>query len=211
MNTESRTRTLTLLGGLIAVQVVLTLVNVGLIPLPAIKATTLHIPVIVGAVLLGPGPGMILGASFGILSVITNTIQPGLTSFVFSPFVMIGDQSGNLLSLVVAIVPRVLIGFNAYYSYKFISRWDQSKIFAYAVAGIVGALTNTIFVMGGIYVLFGEQYAQATNHAVSELLKVIMAVVAGNGIPEAITAGIVVPAITKPLSIIFKANRKKHK
>ncbi|MBE6024403.1 MAG: ECF transporter S component [Cellulosilyticum sp.] len=208
MNTAKRTKTLTLLGVLIAIQVVLTLVNVGLIPLPAIKATTLHIPVIVGAVLLGPTEGMILGASFGIISVITNTMQPGLTSFVFSPFVTVGEQSGNLLSLVVAIVPRVLIGLNAYWSFKLVSRFDKSKIFSYAVAGVVGALTNTIFVMGGIYLLFGQQYAAATNHAFSELLGVIITVVAANGIPEAITAGIIVPALSKPLSMIFRFGNK---
>lgn len=208
MNTAKRTKTLTLLGVLVAIQVVLTLVNVGLIPLPAIKATTLHIPVIVGAVLLGPTEGMILGAAFGILSVITNTIQPGLTSFVFSPFVTVGENSGNFLSLVEAIVPRVLIGINAYYSYKFVSKFDRSKIFAYVVAGVVGALTNTIFVMGGIYLLFGRQYAEATQHAFSELFNVIMGVVAVNGVPEAITAGIVVPAIAKPLNMIFRFNNK---
>ena len=62
----------------------------------------------------------------GILSVITNTVQPGLTSFVFSPFVTIGEQSGNWLSLVVAILPRVLIGLTAYYSYKLVSRFDKT-------------------------------------------------------------------------------------
>lgn len=207
MNTAKRTKTLTLLGVLIAIQVVMTLLNIGLIPLPGIKATALHIPVIVGAVLLGPIEGMILGIAMGILSVITNTVQPGLTSFVFSPFVTIGEQSGNWLSLVVAILPRVLIGLTAYYSYKLVSRFDKTKVFAYATAGVVGALTNTIFVMGGIYVLFGQQYAVATNHAFGELLGVIMAVVIGNGIPEAITAAILVPALSKPLSMIFKFNR----
>lgn len=208
MNTGKKTKTLTLLGVLIAIQVVMTMLNIGLIPLPGIKATALHIPVIVGAVLLGPTEGMILGASMGILSVITNTVQPVLTSFVFSPFVTIGEQSGNWLSLIVAIVPRILIAVTAYYSYNLVSRLDKGKIFAYAVAGVVGALTNTIFVMGGIYVLFGQQYAVATNHAVGELLGVIMAVVVGNGIPEAITAAILVPAVSKPLSMIFRFNRK---
>ncbi len=208
MNTGNKTKTLTLLGVLIAIQVVMTMLNIGLIPLPGIKATALHIPVIVGAVLLGPIEGMILGASMGILSVITNTIQPGLTSFVFSPFITIGEQSGNWLSLIVAIVPRILIGFTAYYTYKIISRKDKSKVFAYAAAGVVGSLTNTIFVMGGIYLLFGQQYAAATNHAFGELLGVIMAVIVTNGIPEAITAALLVPAVSKPLSMIFRFNRK---
>ena len=129
-------------------------------------------------------------------------------SFVFSPFITIGEQSGNWLSLIVAIVPRILIGFTAYYTYKIISRKDKSKVFAYAAAGVVGSLTNTIFVMGGIYLLFGQQYAAATNHAFGELLGVIMAVIVTNGIPEAITAALLVPAVSKPLSMIFRFNRK---
>lgn len=204
MNTESKTRKLTLLGVLIAVQVVLTLVNIGLIPLPAIKATTLHIPVIVGAVLLGPTEGMILGAAFGIISVITNTMTPGLTSFVFSPFVTVGENSGNFVSLIVAIVPRVLIGLNAFLVYKLVAKVDKTKIAAYVAAGVVGALTNTIFVMGSIYIFFGHQYAAATGKAFSELFNVIMGVVGANGVPEAIVAGIITPAICKPLNMIFK-------
>lgn len=208
MNTRNKTRKLTLLGVLIAVQIVLTMINIGLIPLPIIKGTILHIPVIVGAVLLGPAEGIILGAAFGILSVITNTIQPGLTSFVFSPFVTVGNTNGNFLSLIVAIVPRVLIGITAYYSYKLVRKVDQTKIFSYATAGIVGALTNTIFVMGSIYIFFGQQYAAAQQMAFSELFKAIMLVIAGNGIPEAIAAAIIVPAICKPLSLIFKFNNR---
>ena len=204
MNTTSKTRKLTLLGVLIAVQVVLTLVNIGLIPLPAIKATTLHIPVIVGAVLLGPTEGMILGAAFGIISVITNTISPGLTSFVFSPFVTVGENTGNFASLIVAIVPRVLIGLNAFLVYKLVAKVDTTKIGAYAAAGLIGAFTNTVFVMGGIYLLFGQQYAAAREIAYSGLFKVIMGVVATNGVPEAIVAALLVPAICKPLNIIFK-------
>lgn len=203
-----KTKSLTLLGVLIATQIVLTLTNVGIIPLPAIKATTLHIPVIIGAVLLGPKAGMILGASFGILSVIMNTMQPGVTSFVFSPFITIGNQGGNWLSLVVAIVPRILIGLTAYIAYKLVTKWSDSKILSYAVAGIVGALTNTIFVMLGIYLFFAEPYAMAKEVAVSDLFGVIMGIILANGIPEAIVAGIVVPAISRPLQLIFKFNTK---
>lgn len=208
MNTRNKTRKLTLLGVLIATEIVLTMINIGLIPLPIIKGTILHIPVIVGAVLLGPAEGIILGAAFGILSVITNTIQPGLTSFVFSPFVTVGNTNGNFLSLIVAIVPRVLIGLTAYYSYKLVLKVDKTKIFGYAIAGIVGALTNTILVMGSIYIFFGQQYAAAQQMAFSQLFKAIMLVIAGNGIPEAIAAAIIVPAICKPLSLIFKFNNR---
>ena len=153
------TKILTLMGVLIAIQIVLTFTPLGLIPLGFMNATTLHIPVIIGAVLLGPLEGGILGLVFGILSIITNTIRPNPTSFVFSPFVTIGEVTGGFASLIIAIVPRVLVGITAYYSYRLFKRMKCSVYWAYAGAGIVGSLTNTILVMAGIYLFFGEAYA----------------------------------------------------
>ena len=82
----SKAKALTLVGLLAAVEVVLTLTPLGFIPLGVTKATTIHIPVILGAVLLGPAAGAVLGGVFGVLSVLTNTFQPTVTSFVFTPF-----------------------------------------------------------------------------------------------------------------------------
>ena len=55
MQTQKKdTRWLAIMALLIAIQLFLNITGIGLIPLPLIKATTLHIPVIVGAILLGP-------------------------------------------------------------------------------------------------------------------------------------------------------------
>ena len=43
--------------------------GIGFIPLPVIKATTMHIPVILGAILLGPAAGAVLGGVFGLCSI----------------------------------------------------------------------------------------------------------------------------------------------
>lgn len=59
-----------------AVVVVLANTPLGMIQLPVIKATTVHIPVILGALLLGPAAGAILGGTFGLCSVISNTLTP---------------------------------------------------------------------------------------------------------------------------------------
>ena len=63
----SKAKALTLVGLLAAVEVVLTLTPLGFIPLGVTKATTIHIPVILGAVLLGPAAGAVLGGVFGVL------------------------------------------------------------------------------------------------------------------------------------------------
>ena len=66
-----------------AIVIVLANTPLGMIQLPIIKATTVHIPVILGAILLGPAAGAILGGVFGICSLISNTMAPTLLSFAF--------------------------------------------------------------------------------------------------------------------------------
>ena len=207
MQTVKNTKNLALMGVLIAIEAILTFTPLGLIPLGFMNATTLHIPVIIGAIFLGPVVGGILGGVFGILSVITNTIRPNLTSFVFSPFITIGGVTGNFMSLVVAIVPRVLIGITAYYAFKWFSSLCKRRNIAYIGAGIVGSLTNTIFVMAGIYLFFGEPYAAAKGVDFSALFGVIMGVVGINGIPEALVAGVLVLALGSVLGKVFFRNR----
>ena len=75
----------------IAIIVVMTFVpNVGYINLIIIKATLLHVPVIVGSIVLGPKIGAVLGGVFGLTSLIKNTLEPSLLSFAFSPFPALG-------------------------------------------------------------------------------------------------------------------------
>lgn len=54
---------------LAAVTLVLGLTNIGIIPIPPANVTTMHIPVIIGAILCGPKVGLFLGAVFGLTSV----------------------------------------------------------------------------------------------------------------------------------------------
>ena len=204
MNKKRSTKFLTLLGVLLAIEIILAFTPLGFVPLGFTKATTIHIPVIIGAIFLGPVGGAILGLGFGVLSIIINTLTPALTSFVFSPFVTVGGVQGNMASLVIALVPRMLIGIVAYYTYALVKKFDKSQVVAYAVAGVLGSLTNTIFVMGGIYIFFGQQYAAAKEVAFEALFGVIMGIVGMNGIPEAIVAGVIVAAVCKVLKTIFR-------
>lgn len=201
----SRTKYLSMLGLLAAMEIVLTLTPLGFIPLGVTKATTLHIPVILGGVLMGPLAGGILGGVFGLLSVITNTLQPTITSFVFTPFYSFTpDYSGNLWSLFIAIVPRVLIGIFSAWVFRLLHRAFQGDTAAFLGAGIVGALTNTGLVMGGIYFFFGASYAAAKGIAQSALLGVIMGVIGLNGVLEAVIAAVLTVALGKPLSTVLR-------
>ena len=47
----------------------------GYIPLGFTRATIIHVPVILGSILLGPKKGALLGGIFGLTSFINNTIN----------------------------------------------------------------------------------------------------------------------------------------
>ena len=91
----------------------------GFIHLGVIKATLIHIPIIIASIILGPKIGALLGLVFGFTSIAVNTITPTLLSFAFSPAIpVLGTDHGSFWALVVAIVPRVILGFVPYYIYK---------------------------------------------------------------------------------------------
>ena len=175
--------------------------GLGYIPLGVIRATTIHIPVIVGSLVLGPKKGALLGGMFGFTSLINNTITPTVTSFVFSPILAVemSGIKGAMMSLVICFVPRILIGIVPYYVYGGIRKWMKkgktSQVVALGVAGVAGSLTNTLLVMNLIYFFFGEQYALAKEMAYEALYGSILVIIGTNGVPEAIVAAVLVVAI----------------
>ncbi len=198
MQKKTNVRLLTQMALLTALMLVMAFTPLGYIPLPFMNATTMHIPVIIGACLLGPKMGGVLGGLFGITSVVRATISPNLTSFVFTPFYSFSPEfHGSWTSLIVAIVPRILIGVCAGLVFMGLKKLIHNETISLAVSGFVGSMVNTIGVMGLIYLLFGEQYAAAGGTDPSLLLGVIMGVVGLNGVPEAIIAAVLTAAVSK--------------
>ncbi|NMA83662.1 MAG: ECF transporter S component [Epulopiscium sp.] len=203
---ENKTKRMVLIALFAAVEIMLALTPLGFIPVGVTRATTVHIPVILGGIILGPGAGALLGGLFGMISVAINTFSPTITSFVFSPFYSVGEFNGNIYSLLIALVPRILIGVTAYYTFQAVKKLDKSSVMAYLGAGLVGSLTNTILVMGGIYIFFGQSYAASKEIAFEALFGFIMGVVGINGIPEAIVAAVITLALGKALAPIVARN-----
>lgn len=175
----------------------------GYINLVVIKATLIHVPVIIGSIMLGPKKGGFLGFVFGCTSLINNTINPSLLSFAFSPFYSVGDVGGNFFSLIICFVPRILVGIVPYFVYigirKLLKEKKASDWLALPVAGVAGAFTNTLLVMNLIYFCFNEQFAAAKEIALDAVYDVILAIIAANGIPEAIVAAVLTTAVCKAL------------
>jgi len=119
-----------LAGVLAAITIVMGIVpGIGFIPVPNItaSATIEHVPTILGGVLGGPIVGMLTGLVFGLVSFFRAT-----TPIFKDPLV--------------AIVPRILIGLTSWLVYAGLARLNRNV--AAFVAGIIGAATNTVFVLG---------------------------------------------------------------
>ena len=186
-------------GLMAAIVVVLANTPLGMIPLPITKATTVHIPVILGAILLGPTAGAILGGVFGMCSMISNTMTPALTSFAFSPFLSTTGIVGALKAIWVSVGCRVLIGLISAWLWLLLKKIKKRQMVWLALTGFVGSMVNTVSVMISIYFLFAEQYAQAKEVAVSAVWGLIIGTITVSGIPEAIIAAILVAVIGRAL------------
>ena len=199
MKTRKRdTRWLVLLALFVAIEIFLNVTGIGLIPLPLIKASTLHIPVIIGAVLMGPLAGGVLGGVFGLCSIWSNSTAPGLLSFAFSPF-LATSAVGAVKTIWIAFGCRVLIGVVAGWLWIILKKFRVNDLVALPVVGVAGALTNTGLVMTSIYLLLSPEFAAAKNIAMEAVLGGVMAIVAANGVPEAIAAAVLVTAIGKAM------------
>ena len=123
------TRKIVVTAVLAAISILLGVTQLGLIPVPNLSghATIMHVPVIIGSVLEGSVVGSLIGGIFGIFSFIDAT------SPVFK-------------NPIVAIVPRVLIGITAYYTYAMLKSLNEYG--ALVASAVVGSLTNTVFVLG---------------------------------------------------------------
>ena len=187
-----------------AIIIVLANTPLGMIQLPIIKATTVHIPVIIGAILLGPSAGAILGAVFGICSLISNTMAPTLLSFAFSPFMSTTGILGAIKAIWVSVGCRILIGVVAGWLWKLLEKVKVKQVIALPMVGFVGSMENTIAEMGSIYVLFAKEYAQAREVGITAVWGLIMGTITASGIPEAIAAAVLVLALGKVLLSVFK-------
>lgn len=197
-----KTKEFTLTAMFLALMILLAVTPLGFIPLGPINATTMHIPVIIASIVLGPKIGAGLGGIFGLISLIRATAMPTILSFVFSPFIpVLGTSQGSLKSLLIVFIPRILIGIVPYFVFMGLKKIMKNKKQSVSLflAGLAGSLVNTILVMNMIYFLFSESYAAVIGKSGSAVYGAIIAVIATSGIPEAIIAGLATAGVCSVL------------
>lgn len=212
VNVSSSARALVLTSLFTAIILIMAFVpNLGYINLIIIKATLIHIPVIIGSIFQGPKRGAFLGGIFGLTSFINNTLNPSVLSFAFSPIVsfsMFGPV-GVLKSLFICFVPRIMIGVGAYYVCRAVLSRGKGKVIrsiAYAASGVAGAMIDTLLVMGSIFFLYSSAYAEARQIPEAGVFNSIIGIVFGQGLLEAIVSGIIVSAVGTAIAAASKSS-----
>ncbi|MCI5761398.1 MAG: ECF transporter S component [Ligilactobacillus agilis] len=167
----------------------------GYIPLGPLNLTIIHITVIVIALSMGPLYGGIVGGIWGVITWIRAFVWPTspLATIVF-------------VNPLIAILPRILIGIVAGGSFNWLKKRLAKQSSAMVLAAILGSLTNTLLVLGQIYLFYRGKSQAMYALNVNELLPYLLGVIATNGLPEAILAGLVSPLIAGPLRKRLKNN-----
>ena len=188
-NSSSKTRRIVLIGALGGISIFLGVSGLGLIRLPIFSLTIMHVPVIIGALLEGPVVGISVGLIFGLFSMYQNITAPGLTSFIF-------------WNPIVALIPRMLIGIVAYYSFKLLKSKIKSTGLCAGIAAVLGTLTNTLGVLGLTYILYLDRYAQAREISREAVAGTLLTIGITNGVPEAIVSALItIPIVVTMLKI----------
>lgn len=198
----SRTGYLTRLSVLLALVIILTVLNIGNIPIGPIVATIYQIPVIVGAVLLGTGAGCILGGAWGILCFYLAVT--GQTTDVVALSII---QQNVFLYFMIAFVPRFMVGLVSGLlsaGFKKIKFFAKHNVIPYAITGAVGSLTNTALYLGALYVFVKQLLAEIYAIEIGAVGAMVMGVATSNGLIEAALSCVVVAAVCKALSHIDK-------
>lgn len=197
---NKKTKNMVILSLLIAIEAVLVITNWGFIIIPPVSITILHIPVIVGAIIMGPYYGSILGASFGLLSLLNATFRGASpVDLAFSPF-----TSGHpVKSIIMCMGCRILLGFMAGLLFQIFSKmflkFDKHNLLSTILSAFIATFIHTASVMLCLWFLF-PNLAISFKAVIETILAFNFLIEAGIAIVFSIGISKVIPILKKSAS-----------
>ena len=199
---------ITLTAVLVAIILILSFTPLGYLVVGPIAATTIQMPVIVGAVVMGPLYGAVLGLFFGASAIIKVLTMPGA-----DPVATLVMSTSPLRYLVICVGSRVVMGWLTGLLALGLSKVPllqgrgRSPI-RYGITGFVGSMFNTIFYLGLLGLLATELVADYYAIDVSGVAAMILGVVGTLGVPEAVVSCVVVAAVCKALEAAARRSQR---
>lgn len=200
---RSRLLFMTQIALLAAIEIVLAYTPLGYLRIGPLSMSFLTVPVAIGACVLGPAAGAILGGIFGITSYINAVTGTSLmTAAMF--------QLNPVTCAVTCIVTRVLMGYLTGVIFKLIAKADKTKMVRYIVTSVSAPLLNTTLFMGCLVLFFYKapfiQEKVAASGATNPFAFVI-GFVGVQGLVEVLVCGVVATAVSKAVDT-FLVSRK---
>lgn len=200
MQKKYSARYMTELAILVAIILAMKLMGLSSIPVGPLNMTLNMVPIGIGAMLLGPMAGAILGGIYGLTSLydaITGASVMTGTFFQLSPFA----------TVILCVGCRILTGFLTGFIFNGVKKLDKSNTVCYFLGGLSAPLLNTITFMGFIVLVFyRSDYIQgrvATLGVQSAFMFVIVSV-GVQGLIEALTGMIIGGGVAKGVAKALK-------
>ena len=200
-NSSKKIHRITLTALLVAIIFLLAFTPLGYLVIGPIAATTIQMPVVIGAVLMGPVTGLVLGAFFGLSAIVKVLTMPGA-----DPFATMALTYSPLAYITVCMGSRILMGWLAGLLgaglRKIPALGGKRSVIRYGIVGFGGSLMNTVFYLGLLWLLAREVIATAYNVDVSGVGTIVMTTAVTAGLPEAAVSCIVVGAVCRALEAL---------
>ncbi len=182
------------LAVLVAILLVLEFTGIGMIKTLGLEFTIMQVPVIIGAIVMGPAAGGILGGVFGLLSFweCFGKSLFGASLLAINPF----------LTFLVCVPTRLLMGLCCGWIFRGLHRVDHTmgQWIAFGTASLSGALLNTVFFMGALVLCFYQtDYIQSFAAGMPNVLAFIVAFVGVQGMLEAVICAVAGTAVSRAL------------
>lgn len=187
MNRSNKVHRITLTAILMAIIILLAFTPLGYLKAGIVSITFLAIPVVIGAIVLGPLYGGLLGAVFGLTSFVQCF---GMDAFGTALLTL-----NPIATFATCLVPRILIGVFAGLLYPALHKLDKAGIWSAVVTAVAGSLINTVFFIGMVILFFKNTYFGGSG-----VWAIVMAFFSINIPLEAIVCGIVGAALSKVLT-----------
>ena len=182
---------------LIAIVLIMAFTPLGYLKTPGLEISLIPIVVSIGAMVIGPGAGAVLGTVFGL----TSFYQ----CFGMSAFGAMLLSINPVFTFLVCVPTRILEGLLAGYIFKALMKVDKTKTVSYFVGGFFTAFLNTVLFVGILTVLFwNTDYLQSLNTAGANAFMFFVAFVGINSVVEWLTTTVVGGVVSKAVAKVVK-------
>ena len=197
---NTKLNNLVLLALFVALELVFRLIGLGRVPVGPLNMSFMTVPIAVGAMLMGPWQGMLLGTVFGLCSLWDAvTGAGGMTNIFFG--------ISPVHTVILCVGTRALMGLVTGLIFQAVHKVDKTNMVSYFVGAFFAQFLNSLLFMGYIVLAFyGTEYVQslAANKGAANPFMFVVLLVGLQGLIEVLVCTITGGAVSKGVATALK-------